>query len=245
MGSERQPAPWNDSHRLEAEQVAEALRQCRLHLGAFEAEQRRLPREKEVRSEMQPAPWDHRHRLEAEQVAEALRQCRLHLGAFDAEQRRLPRAVYCGRKVLIPLIAYHWAIRIDDEWYEGAGAEKKQTGSTNQVHRRRGSCAESGTKEAVIIGFTSRTTQEIDDFIVAWIENHRTYRYDLHGDNCHRFVKDFAPFLCGLSVLSNLPVSDHKKAFATLSSVGLSIPHIMGAQSRRGYSCFPEQEVSL
>lgn len=138
----------------------------------------------------------------------------------EEESERSIKAVSYGRKRLFAPVAYHHAIKVQDTWFEIAGASKLASGAPNEVLQKDGSASELGVKETVRLGTTTKTWEDIDVFLAGWLIEHPTY--NLHGDNCQEFGQDFAIFLCGNRVVDRLPLNDHRKWFSI-------VPRIMQA----------------
>jgi hypothetical protein len=93
--------------------------------------------------------------------------------------------------------ALHWAIKVGSTWYEivGKGANNGQKGGINVVNRSYGDEAASGAGflGGEIVGETTKSDEEIDDFIDGWLAHNP--RYDVLKDNCQKFAYAFVVFL--------------------------------------------------
>lgn len=123
------------------------------------------------------------------------------------------------------LVAYHWAVKVGDHFFEIEGASMTEKGKGNCVLHGQGSTAKSGVQEWVEIGTTTCTCPEMTTFIISWLKEHPVYH--INGDNCQLFGHDFAVFLCGEDVHSKLPAYDH---FKSVTSPGM----VVGAGARIG-----------
>lgn len=119
------------------------------------------------------------------------------------------KEVFCSRKRLLAPAAYHYAIKVQDTWFELAGASKDENGSPNKVVQKHGCSSEPGVTETSFLGTTTATWDDIELFLTYWRRKHPTY--DPHGDNWQEYCKDFAIFLCGDTVVYRLPLDDHGK----------------------------------
>ena len=109
------------------------------------------------------------------------------------------RYVKLGRKALDVTIGHHWAVQVESydhdgtgDWYEIAGASKKDGNQPNKIHKSKGHTAQSGagtTTEKEIVGRTSKSDQEIQAYINKWVENNPTY--GIFEANCQKFAFQF------------------------------------------------------
>jgi hypothetical protein len=108
----------------------------------------------------------------------------------------MPRTIKLGRKSA-GWPALHWAIKVGSTWYEivGKGANNGEKGGINVVNRSYGDEAASGAGflGGEIVGKTTKSDEEIDDFIDGWLANNP--HYDLLVDNCQKFAYEFVVFL--------------------------------------------------
>jgi hypothetical protein len=119
------------------------------------------------------------------------------------------KQVFCSRKRLFAPAAYHYTIKVQDTWFELAGASKHTKDSRNGVFQKHGCSSELGATETAFLGTTTATWEDIELFLTYWQRKHPNY--NLHGDNCQEFGKDFAIFLCGDTVVHRLPLNYHGK----------------------------------
>ena len=117
------------------------------------------------------------------------------------------RYVKLGRKALDVTIGHHWAVQVESydedgtgDWYEIAGASKKDGDSPNKVHKSKGHTAKSGAGATTafffqkeIVGSTSKSDQEIQLYINQWVENNPTY--GIFEANCQKFAIQFIAWL--------------------------------------------------
>lgn len=105
-------------------------------------------------------------------------------------------SVVLGRKILVPYVATHWAIKVGETWYEVEGASKEDTNSPNKIARRCGGASQLGAVPlgGGLVGTTRKCQAEIDGFVASWLAQHPTY--NIMTCNCQMFCKDFADFLC-------------------------------------------------
>lgn len=101
-----------------------------------------------------------------------------------------------GGKVLIPLAATHWAVKVGDTWYEVPGASKSDSSSPNKIQRSNGLKARSGAHPigGGLVGTTSKSDNQIDTFCRKWVSANPVYHFTT--TNCQKFATDFADFLC-------------------------------------------------
>lgn len=105
------------------------------------------------------------------------------------------KSVVLGKKVLVPYAAEHWAVKVDDTWYEVPGVSKSETGP-NKIQVSYGRVAKSGAVPfgGGLVGSTDKSQSEIDKFITNW-EKQNPF-YDFMTTNCQKFAKEFVDFLC-------------------------------------------------
>lgn len=105
-------------------------------------------------------------------------------------------AVVLGRKILVPYVATHWAVKVGDTWYEVEGASKNDSNKENKIKTSYGSVAASGAAPigGGLVGTTTKTTAQIESWKQQWL--HRNPYYDFTTTNCQKFVKEFCDFLC-------------------------------------------------
>lgn len=93
-------------------------------------------------------------------------------------------------------VAEHWALKFDFRgqtlFYEVAGASKKESGKLNEIFWHTDASKYSHEKLCTTIkyyGDINSLKKIIQKWCIDWLKNHPTY--DLHGDNCQKFVQDF------------------------------------------------------
>jgi len=65
------------------------------------------------------------------------------------------KPVYFGRKPLVELpVAHHWAIQVQNVWYEIHGRAKADIGGPNEVVQQRGATSAHGVTEKQQVGET-------------------------------------------------------------------------------------------
>ena len=113
------------------------------------------------------------------------------------EQQRVERIVKVGRILIVPIAAYHWAIKVGDTWYEIRGASKKDSGARNDVIRSKGFKARSnaGSLGGEVVGKTIKTDREINGWIDVWLAKYP--EYEVLTDNCQTFVFDMMAWVTG------------------------------------------------
>ena len=106
------------------------------------------------------------------------------------------RTVKLGRKLLAPPspVAHHWAIQVDDTWFE-IGPKQAKGHTPNVIERNKGDVAESGAGKfgGEIVGTTTKTDSEIDDWCERWVRINPDY--DFIQDNCQKFAYEFMIWL--------------------------------------------------
>jgi len=105
------------------------------------------------------------------------------------------KTVKLGRYMITPLIAQHWAIKVDDTWYEIAGAAKNATNAPNVVNRSHGDAAKSGAGKlgGEIVGKSDKSQRLIDQWIEEWLEKNPCYEFT--SENCQKFAYQFMAWL--------------------------------------------------
>jgi hypothetical protein len=103
------------------------------------------------------------------------------------------RAVKLGRKALIGApVAYHWAVKVGDTWYE---IYEKSKGKKNSIKKSYGFAAASsaGALGGELVGETDATDSEIDVWIEEW--RCRNPDYQFFHENCQKFAYEFMDWL--------------------------------------------------
>ena len=82
-------------------------------------------------------------------------------------------------------LALHWAIQVDNHWYEIS--PKNKSCNTNKITRNYGEVAGSGAGSlgGEIVGVTRKTDDEIDKWNEAWLL--RNPEYNVMSDNCQKY----------------------------------------------------------
>ena len=106
------------------------------------------------------------------------------------------RVVKLGRKPIALPLAHHWAIQVDDCWYEIAPKQKSESGkSPNKINRNKGKVASSkaGQFGGEIVGKSDKTDSQIDSWLERWLA--RNPEYDFMEDNCQKLAYEFMIWL--------------------------------------------------
>ena len=132
----------------------------------------------------------------------------------------MPRYVKLGRKPLPVGVGHHWAVRVetgrlDGCWYEllpdgsGSRGSGRNLGSLrgsnisgssgdpdrNEIVRSHTKVAKSGAGAlgGSTVGKTTKSDEEIDDFISRWLKQNQ--RYGVYAANCQTFATEFIAWL--------------------------------------------------
>ena len=91
--------------------------------------------------------------------------------------------------------ATHWAVQVQDTWFEVGGASKEETDSQMVVVTSHGKRSGKGADASRFghVGFTSKSNDETDRFIEEWKE--RNPRYDFTKENCQMFARELISWL--------------------------------------------------
>jgi len=103
----------------------------------------------------------------------------------------------------IGLGAEHWAIKIDDRWYEVNGAGKKQTGEANQINVHQNDSKYKQiihiqTCSAKAVGAGLDLHEWVEKWNEDWLQRHPIYA--VNGSNCQMYVKHIVKDICGVDV---------------------------------------------
>ena len=103
-------------------------------------------------------------------------------------QRKMStRYVKLGRKP-----TRHWAVQVEDTWYEidGDFLEKKGNGKLNRIATTHGKVAKSGAGRfgGDFVGKTTKSDAYIKYFCREWVSNNPTY--NVFSENCQKFAID-------------------------------------------------------
>jgi len=103
--------------------------------------------------------------------------------------------IVLGKKVIVPYVATHWAVKVGGTWYEVPGS--KSANSPNHIERddRNRTAAPSGATPlgGGLLGRTTKSQAQINEFIREWERKNPMYKFTT--TNCQKFVKDFVDFL--------------------------------------------------
>ena len=114
----------------------------------------------------------------------------------------MPRYVKLGRKPLSVGVGHHWAVRVETSkssgcWFEilGKSGDEKSDSEPNGIGRSYTSAAKSGAGAlgGSTVGKTTKSDEEIDDFISRWLSQNPTY--GLYAANCQKFATEFIAWL--------------------------------------------------
>ena len=102
-----------------------------------------------------------------------------------------PGVVKLGRtyvKFLSPL-AHHWAVQIDNTWYEIDRKNKETRKNSVKVSHGRRAESGAGTCGGEVVGLSTKTEKDVKEWIDRWTFSFP--EYDLLNDNCQKFAYDF------------------------------------------------------
>ena len=111
------------------------------------------------------------------------------------------RYVKLGRKPLSIGVGHHWAVKVESSsssgcWYEILG-KSGNSGNTdqNEIGRSYSRAANSGagTWGGSTVGKTTKSDEEIDDFISKWLSQNP--EYGVYEANCQKFAIEFIAWL--------------------------------------------------
>ena len=110
---------------------------------------------------------------------------------------RRTRAVRLGIVDIVWPFATHWAVQVEDRWFEVEGASKEQSNSHMRILSSRGQRSAVGegadTTRFGHVGETRKTNLEIFGWIQLW--KWKNPRYGFDGHNCQLFSRDFIVWL--------------------------------------------------
>ena len=115
------------------------------------------------------------------------------LAAWLLSGGRKKRSVLFGRKTIGLPLAYHWALKVGDTWYEIPGTSFSEKGKENKVQAWPGKTSKSGAECCRKSGSTRKTDSEIAEFNKKYEKDHPTY--NLVTDNCQTYVTELFAFL--------------------------------------------------
>ena len=83
---------------------------------------------------------------------------------------------------------HHWAVQVGNTWYEIDGVFGD--GKRNRIHTTYGEVARSGAGRfgGEIVGETTKSDEEIENFYREWVSNNPTY--GAFSENCQKFAID-------------------------------------------------------
>ena len=114
----------------------------------------------------------------------------------------MPRYVKLGRKPLSAGVGHHWAVRVETSsssgcWFEilGKSGDEKSDSEPNDIGRSYTRAAKSGAGAlgGSTVGKTTKSDEEIDDFISRWLKQNPTY--GVLAANCQKFATEFIAWL--------------------------------------------------
>ena len=107
------------------------------------------------------------------------------------------RPVRLGMTDLLWPFATHWAVQVDDKWYEvrGAGMQDSRKAMSIDTDHRHPVKSRIGADVSRFgrVGVTRRTDEDIASWIGAWTASNPTYFWG--SDNCQRFAREIIVFL--------------------------------------------------
>jgi hypothetical protein len=107
------------------------------------------------------------------------------------------RPVRLGMVDILWPFATHWAVQVDNKWYEVAGASKDDADSPMKIITSHGQRSAVGDGADALrfghVGSTCKNDWEIFWFIHEW--KGRNQRYSFSSDNCQKFAREFIDFL--------------------------------------------------
>ena len=108
-----------------------------------------------------------------------------------------PRPVRLGLATVNGIwpFATHWAVQVQDTWFEVDASSKKATDSQMNVSVSQGKKSHMGADPGRYghVGSTFKSDEEIGEFIGKWKE--RNPRYGFSRDNCQKFAREFIGWL--------------------------------------------------
>ena len=126
----------------------------------------------------------------------------------EREQLVRPRPVRLGMADLLWPFATHWAVQVQDKWYEVQGASKGETGTPMAIttfrHPTRSSIGAHVSRFGRV-GETAKSEAEIEAWIEAWTLRNPVYFWGT--DNCQKFAREFIGWLTD-ETHSPLPMMD-------------------------------------
>ena len=87
--------------------------------------------------------------------------------------------------------ATHWAVQIDDTWFEVPGITKQDTNSKMDIKTSQGARSYKGADVSRFgrVGKTYKSDEEIRRWTDAWKAGNPTYKFS--SDNCQKFCREF------------------------------------------------------
>lgn len=116
----------------------------------------------------------------------------IRLGCTD---KQVPRSVRLGIADVYWPWATHWAVQVDDSWFEVAGASKGDSAEAMTILTSQGTKSGKGANVSRFghVGATHKSNHEIAEFIRQW--QARNPRYTFTRDNCQKFAREFIGWL--------------------------------------------------
>lgn len=105
------------------------------------------------------------------------------------------RPVRLGMADVIWPFATHWAVQVQDVWFEVEGASKQETNSKMAIVTSRGEQSQVGAHLHRFghVGETSKSDREISVWIDEWKASNPTYNFT--SDNCQKFARELIGWL--------------------------------------------------
>ena len=107
------------------------------------------------------------------------------------------RIVRLGMDDILWPFATHWAVQVDDTWFEVQGASKQDSSSPTIISMSSGhrSAVNGGADVGRFgrVGHTYKSDSEIVRFLRTWCTANPVYSFDTH--NCQKFARDFIEWL--------------------------------------------------
>ena len=115
----------------------------------------------------------------------------------EAAAAKMQRPVRMGLATVNGIwpFATHWAVQVDDTWFEVAGASKEENSTEMSVAVSNGELSQVGADVGRFghVGTTTRSNDEIEGFIQKWKEDNPQYGFT--KDNCQKFAREFIGWL--------------------------------------------------
>lgn len=91
--------------------------------------------------------------------------------------------------------ATHWAVQVEDTWFEVAGASKEENSTEMNVAVSNGEKSQVGADVGRFghVGTTTKRNDEIEGFIQKWKDDNPKYSFG--RENCQKFAREFIGWL--------------------------------------------------